>query len=300
MRARRIEPALPDRRGVAAGERDHADRPGRAARAGGRQPPAADRRDRADGRRAGGAVDGGAAAITSQQRGGVPRGDAPAPSLPRPAPREAPPQHRAAEPDYRVDPPPDDRGWLHRAPDADPDLQLAGGGAGLPGAEPRAPGQVLRAAASAAAVQAAADDRRVRSLFPDRAVLPRRGRTRRSLARRVLSARLRDVVRHAGGRLRRDRAGAPRGVRGIRRRCHGDAGPISAHPVRRGDDRLRLRQARPAQSDPHRRRDRRLPRVGVRGLRDGGRRRRGGAGGAGARGGAAAAQLLRQARSVGP
>jgi aspartyl-tRNA synthetase len=51
-----------------------------------------------------------------------------------------------------------------------------------PGAEPRAPGQVLRAAAGAAAVQAAADDRGLRPLLPDRAVLPRRGRPRRPLA----------------------------------------------------------------------------------------------------------------------
>ena len=44
-------------------------------------------------------------------------------------------------------------------------------------------------------------------------VLPRRGRPRRSLAGRVLSARRRAVVRHAGRRVRRDRAGAGGRVR---------------------------------------------------------------------------------------
>jgi hypothetical protein len=54
--------------------------------------------------------------------------------------------------------------------------------------EPRPSRQVLRASAGAADVQAAAHGRRFRSLFPDRALLPRRGRPRRPLARRVLSA----------------------------------------------------------------------------------------------------------------
>ena len=94
------------------------------------------------------------------------------------------------------------RAGLPRVPDADPDVELARRRARLPRAEPHAPGQVLRAAAGAAAVQAAADGRRLRSLLPDRALLPRRGRARRSLAGRVLSARRRDVVRHAGRRVR--------------------------------------------------------------------------------------------------
>ena len=70
------------------------------------------------------------------------------------------------------------------------------------------PGQVLRAAAGAAAVQAAADGLRLRPLFPDRALLPRRGRARRPLAWRVLPARRRDELRHPGRRVRRHRAGA--------------------------------------------------------------------------------------------
>ena len=109
---------------------------------------------------------------------------------------------------HRLDPPAHDRAGLFRISDADPDRQLAGGGARLSGAEPAASGHVLCAAAGAAAVQAIADGRRVRPLFPDRAVLSRRGQPRRPLARRVLPARFRDVVCHAGGRVRGDRAGA--------------------------------------------------------------------------------------------
>lgn len=48
----------------------------------------------------------------------------------------------------------------------------AGGRARLPGAEPYLPGTLLRPAAVAAAVQATADGRRLRSLLPDRQVLP--------------------------------------------------------------------------------------------------------------------------------
>ena len=90
--------------------------------------------------------------------------------------------------------------------------------------------QVLRAAASAAAVQAAHHDRGLRPLFPDRALLPRRGCARRPLARRVLSARYRDELRHAGGRVPGRRAGAARAVRGVRRRQAGDA-DVPAHPL---------------------------------------------------------------------
>ena len=55
------------------------------------------------------------------------------------------------------------------------------------------PGRVLRAAAVAAAVQAAADDGRLRALLPDRPLLPRRGPARRPPAR-VHPARHRDVA----------------------------------------------------------------------------------------------------------
>ena len=49
---------------------------------------------------------------------------------------------------------------------------LPRGRARLSRARAQAPGQVLRAAAGAAAVQAAADDERLRPLLPDRALLP--------------------------------------------------------------------------------------------------------------------------------
>ncbi len=73
-------------------------------------------------------------------------------------------------------------GGRHDAParlrergDPVPDQVHAGGGAGLPGARAAAARQLVRAAAVAAAVQAAADGLRARTLLPARAVLPRRG-----------------------------------------------------------------------------------------------------------------------------
>ena len=59
------------------------------------------------------------------------------------------------------------------------------------------PGPVLRAAAVAAALQAAADDERLRSLLSDRALLPRRGPARRAPAG-VHAARYRDLVPERG------------------------------------------------------------------------------------------------------
>ena len=122
---------------------------------------------------------------------------------------------------------------LPRVPDADPDRLLAGRRARLPGAVAPASRQVLRAAAGAAAVQAADDGRGLRPLLPDRALLPRRGRARRPLARRVLPARRRDELRHAGGRVRRHRARDARRVRGVRRRQAGDARSSRASPTAR-------------------------------------------------------------------
>ena len=114
--------------------------------------------------------------------------------------------------------------------------------------EPHPSRQVLRAAAGAAAVQAADDGVRLRPLFPDRAVLPRRGPARRPPAGRVLPARPRNELRRAGGRLGHDGAGHARRLRGVRRRQAGDA-EIPAHPLRRGDPQIRFRQAGPAQPD---------------------------------------------------
>ncbi len=121
--------------------------------------------------------------------------------LPRPAPPAHAPQHHAALRRHQRHPAEDDRAGLQRDGHPDPVGHLPRGRPRLPGALPPAPGQVLRAAAGAAAVQAAADDRRLRPLLPDRAVLPRRGHPRRPLARRVLPARRRDELRRAGGRL---------------------------------------------------------------------------------------------------
>ena len=113
---------------------------------------------------------------------------------------------------------------VHRVPDADPDRVLAGGGAGFPGAVAAASGQVLRAAAGAAAVQAADHGGGVRPVFSDRALLPRRGSAGGPVAGGVLPARHRDELRHARRCFCCDRAGDARGVRGVRRRAAGDAG----------------------------------------------------------------------------
>ena len=51
------------------------------------------------------------------------------------------------------------------------------------------------------------------------------------VAGRVLPARFRDELRDAGGRVRDDRAGDRRGVRGIRRGARGDASAVPAHSV---------------------------------------------------------------------
>ncbi len=91
-------------------------------------------------------------------------------------------------------PPLSRRAGLYRDRDAHPHQDHARGRARLPGAQPRAPRQVLRPAPVAAAVQADADDRRVRPLFPDRPLLPRRGPARRPPAR-VHPARHGDVLR---------------------------------------------------------------------------------------------------------
>ena len=82
-----------------------------------------------------------------------------------------------------LDPAADDRAGLHRVPDADPDRVEPRGRARLSRPEPRPSRQVLRASAGAADVQAIDHGRRLRPLFPDRALLPRRGCPRRPLAR---------------------------------------------------------------------------------------------------------------------
>ena len=142
---------------------------------------------------------------------------------------------------------------IPRVPDADPHRVVARGRARLPRAEPHPQGHVLRPSAGAADVQAAPDGLGLRQVLPDRAVLPRRGRARRPLARRVLPARHRDELRHAGRDLRRRRGRRWRDVRevlevGVHSR------PVAAHQVPRRDDDLRVGQAgppQPAQVDRH-------------------------------------------------
>ena len=86
---------------------------------------------------------------------------------------------------------------LRRHRDADAHQEHAGRCARLPRAQPRQPGHVLRTAAVAAAVQAAADGGGLRSLLPDRQVLSRRRPACRSTAR-VHADRLRDLVPRRG------------------------------------------------------------------------------------------------------
>ena len=142
------------------------------------------------------------AAVSGRRHAGDSGRAAPALPLPRSAARKDPRQHRAALEGHCQHPPAHAGAGLPRVPDADSHVELARRRARLSGAEPDSRGQVLRAAAGAAAVQAAPDGGRLRSLLPDRALLPRRGRTRRSVARRVLPARRRAVLRDAGRRVR--------------------------------------------------------------------------------------------------
>ena len=133
------------------------------------------------------------------------------------------------------------RAGLSRDRDADAGEVDARRGARLPGAEPRAPGRVLRAAAVAADLQADPDDLRARSLLPDRQVLPRRGPARRPPAR-VHPGRPRDVVRDRGPGVLDHRAadGAAHGAHRARR-----AAAVPAHAVRGGDRQVRFGQAGP-------------------------------------------------------
>ncbi len=157
------------------------------------------------------------AAAAGRDRPGISRGDAAPLSLPRSPARAAARQHHAARPCHRQPARPHEGAGLLRVPDPDPHRFLARGRARLPRAEPRAPGQVLRAAAGAPAVQAADHGGGFRPLLPDRPVFPRRGRPRRPLPGRVLPARHRDELRHPGGRVRGGGARAARRFRGIRR-----------------------------------------------------------------------------------
>ena len=141
----------------------------------------------------------------------------------------------------RDDPRPALRRGLPRDRDADPDPLHARGRARLPRAEPACARLLVRAAAVAAALQAAADGGRLRALLPDRALLPRRGLPRRPPAR-VHAARHGAVVRGGGGRVRRGRP--PAAARARARRGRAVAAARADH-LRRGHAALRLRPARP-------------------------------------------------------
>ena len=96
---------------------------------------------------------------------------------------------------------PGDRNAVH-------DALHAGRRARLFGALPRAAGYFLCAAAIAADLQAVPDGERLRAVFPDCALLPRRGFARRP-AGGVHPDRPGDVVSAAGADLRSDRAADP-------------------------------------------------------------------------------------------
>ena len=143
----------------------------------------------------------------------------------------------------------------------------------------------------------------LRPLFPDRAVLPRRGCPRRPVAGRILPARFRDELRHAGRRFRGDRARAARRVRGIRRLA--GQGPqrlrpaVPAHSLPGIDAEVRQRQARSAQPDRHRRRLRAFRGLGLRSVRDDRRGRRRRPRDPGARHGREEPQVLRRHERLG-
>ena len=113
----------------------------------------------------------------------------------------------------------------------------------------------------------------LRSLRPDRALLPRRGAARRSPAR-VHAGRPRDVVRDRGLVFEIDRAADRRGFKEIGVEV---PRPFPAHAVRRGDRQVRLGQAGPALRHGDRGLSAGVRRVAVRRLPRGGRGRRRGA-----------------------
>ena len=117
---------------------------------------------------------------------------------------------------------------------------------------------------------------------------------------RILPARLRDELRHAGRRVQRDRAGAVGRVRGVRGRPDGDSGGrISAHPVQGSAAQVRQRQARPSQSAADHRRVGALQGLGLRPVRRDRREGRGRPRGSGARHRREEPQVLRRHERMG-
>ena len=203
------------------------------------QPGPADRRVRAQGRRRRAALRRRDAALPDRGllrrgRGGRPA----APPLPRPAPRADARGARAPPPGHGGDARVPRRRGLPRRRDADPDPLDARGRARLPRPQPPPAGLVLRAAAVAAALQAAADGRRLRALLPDRPLLPGRGPARRPPAG-LHPARRRDVLRRGRRRDRGQREAARPRLRAGRRPAPRAADAQA--PLRRGDRPLRNR-----------------------------------------------------------
>ena len=182
------------------------------------------------------------AAVPHGRERGRERGRAPEVPLRRPAPAAHAAQHHPALEDLVRGARVPVRAGLPRNRDALHDALHAGGRARLPGAQPRAAGHLLRPAAVAADLQAAADGERLREVLPDRALLPRRGPARRPPAG-IHADRPGDVVPAAGAHLRGDRAAGAARLRGGGLR---GAGAVPAPHLRRGHAQLRHRQARPA------------------------------------------------------
>ena len=116
----------------------------------------ADRRGRGLRPRDRGAGAGRRIADAGVRRPGISRGYPAQIPLPRSAPRAAAQQHHDARPGHQFDPAAHEGAGLLRIPDADPHRLVARRRARLSGAVAPASGKVLRAAAGAAAVQAAA------------------------------------------------------------------------------------------------------------------------------------------------
>src|SRR6266571_1221143 len=177
------------------------------------------------------------AAVRGGRRSERERGDALALPLSRSATLAAAAKYRAAPQDFSGNSQDARWAWVLRDRDAHADALDSGRGARLPGAQPDSSRAVLRAAAIAADVQAAADDRGTRPLFSAGALLSRRRPARRPPAG-IYAARSGDVLSHAGDDLRRDRAGDGAGMR---RGGHRGESSVSAHGVSRGDPALRNR-----------------------------------------------------------
>ena len=122
--------------------------------------------------RAGGAQRECAAALPARRAHRGRRGGAAALPLPGPAPRGSGRRDPAAQQGQPGGPGRAARARLRRGGDPDVDPLHPGGGARLPGARAAAAGQLLRAAAEPAAVQAAAHGRWAGALLPDRPLLP--------------------------------------------------------------------------------------------------------------------------------